>query len=59
MIGDSWKDVEGAKNAGLRAVLILRKRDILEKLKVNPDYIASSLSDALNFIEKYLTNAMC
>mgnify|MGYP000294712406 CR=1 FL=1 len=59
MIGDSWKDVEGAKNAGLRAVLILRRKDILEKLKVKPDYIASSLSDALNFIEKYLTNAMC
>jgi len=59
MIGDSWKDVEGAKNAGIRAILILRRKDILEKLKVKPDYIASSLTDALNFIEKRLTNAMC
>jgi len=59
VIGDSWKDVEGSKASGLKAILVLRRRDVLEKLKAKPDYIANSLTDAVNFIEKYLTNTKC
>ena len=44
VIGDSWKDVEGAKRAGMKAILI-KRRDIV--LTVEPDYIARNLSEAV------------
>ncbi len=44
MIGDSWKDVEGAKKAGMKAVLV-KHRDI--ELTVEPDEIATSLYEAV------------
>ncbi len=48
MIGDSWKDVEGAKNAGMRAVLVLRRREVLENLRVKPDSIVENLIEAVD-----------
>ncbi len=44
MIGDSWKDVEGAKKAGMKAVLV-KHRDV--ELTVEPDATASTLSEAV------------
>ena len=44
MIGDSWKDVEGAKKAGMKAVLV-KHRDV--ELTVEPDEIATSLHEAV------------
>lgn len=48
MIGDSWKDVEGAKNAGMKAVLVLRRREVLKNLRVKPDSIAENLVEAVD-----------
>lgn len=44
MIGDSWKDVEGAKKAGMKAIF-LKRRDI--ELTINPDAEAHSLVEAV------------
>ncbi len=48
MIGDSWKDVEGAKNAGMKAVLVLRRKEVLENLRVKPDDIVENLIEAVD-----------
>ncbi len=48
MIGDSWKDIEGARNAGMKAILVLRRREVLENLKSKPDAIVESLTEAVD-----------
>ncbi len=48
MIGDSWKDVEGSKNAGMKAVLVLRRREVLENLRKEPDAIVENLIEAVD-----------
>ena len=53
VIGDSWKDVEGAKRAGMKAILV-KRRDVV--LTVEPDYIAKDLSEA---VEKAIELLRC
>lgn len=59
LIGDAPRDVEAGRRAGCRTILV---RDSLEsqspaaseKLRVQPDYIATSLADAVDFIEMHM-----
>lgn len=48
MIGDTWKDVEAAKNAGISMILI--RKDYNKELVVEND--VQNLSEAVSFINK-------
>jgi D-glycero-D-manno-heptose 1,7-bisphosphate phosphatase len=48
MIGDRWKDIEAGKNAGCRTIWL--RSDYKEPQPKAPDFIASSLSDAAQWI---------
>ena len=48
MIGDSWKDIEGARNARMKAILVLRRRKVLDNLKSKPNAIVNSLIEAVS-----------
>lgn len=48
MVGDSWKDIESAKNAGCRAILLRRSYN----QGVVADYGVEDLSEAADFILK-------
>ncbi len=54
MIGDSWKDIEGSKKAGMKAVLVLRRREVLNNLTVEPDAIVENLLQAVNKVVELL-----
>ncbi|GAA0725776.1 transaldolase [Dactylosporangium roseum] len=49
MVGDRWRDVEAAQRAGVTSIYI--DRDYGERKAVDADLVASSLLDALPFIE--------
>ncbi len=59
LIGDAPRDVEAGQRAGCRTILLrdssLESIDeaAKERLKTKPDYIASSLADAAEFIESH------
>jgi D-glycero-D-manno-heptose 1,7-bisphosphate phosphatase len=62
LIGDAPRDVEAGHRAGCRTILVRERLDSVspaaaEHLKVEPDYIASSLQDAVDFIEMQLEQA--
>ena len=48
MIGDTWKDVEAAKNAGISMILI--RKDYNKELVVEND--VQNLSEAVSLINK-------
>ena len=56
MIGDKYTDVEFGKNAGMRSILLLTgdgEKEFMKKRsnwKVNPDFITSDLSSAVDLI---------
>jgi len=45
MVGDAERDVEGARRAGMRAVLVLRADRRLPELSIEPDIIVGSLAE--------------
>ena len=49
LIGDRWRDIETAKNIGVRSILI--NYDYDEK-KVTADFECNNLEEAANFILK-------
>jgi D-glycero-D-manno-heptose 1,7-bisphosphate phosphatase len=50
LIGDSWKDIEAGKTAGLKTLLIRRKYN--KDLKENYNFEARNLKDAVEIIKK-------
>ena len=48
MVGDRWRDVDAGKAAGCSTILIDRGYD--EPLRKRPDYVVSSLTEALKII---------
>ncbi len=54
MIGDTWKDVEGAKKAGMRAILLVRDGESSETPSTQPDAVAGSLVEAVDKAWKLL-----
>jgi D-glycero-D-manno-heptose 1,7-bisphosphate phosphatase len=63
MVGDTPRDIEAGKRAGCRTVLLRDPRilnaspEASKPGKVEPDYIASSLEDAMDFIEMHAGDA--
>ncbi|MDI1352202.1 MAG: HAD-IIIA family hydrolase [bacterium] len=53
MIGDRWRDIEAGHNAGCKTIL-LQKIILDEPLRRSPDFIASSLTNAVKWIKEYL-----
>ena len=51
MIGDSWRDIGGAKNAGCKSIFIDRKYDM--PMPYKPNFIVSSLLQAKDLIAKF------
>lgn len=52
-IGDQQRDIETAKNLGLKSILVLSGRADLEQIKdwtIKPDYIKRDLLDAVNWL---------
>lgn len=61
LIGDAPRDVEAGHRAGCRTILIREPLDSVspaasEPMRIEPDYIASSLADAVDFIEMHHDN---
>lgn len=59
LIGDAPRDIEAGRRAGCRTVLVKEKLEsespaASERMRYQPDYIASSLQDAVDFIEMQL-----
>jgi hypothetical protein len=57
VVGDAARDIEAGKNAGTRAVLfsdpsLPKSPAAEEKASVDPDYVVTSLAEAIDFIEK-------
>lgn len=48
VVGDRWRDIDCARAAGCRAILI--QRNYKESLREAPDFTVSSFSDAVNAI---------
>ncbi|MEW6702608.1 MAG: HAD-IIIA family hydrolase, partial [Bacteroidota bacterium] len=48
LIGDSWKDIEAGKNAGIKTVLLSQNYN--RGIKINPDYKVTSLMDLYHLI---------
>jgi len=48
VIGDSWKDVEGGKKAGMKVVLLLRSGKAKWSSPYKPDYEAKDLVEAVS-----------
>ncbi|HZS18311.1 MAG TPA: HAD family hydrolase [Candidatus Udaeobacter sp.] len=46
VIGDRWRDVDCARSAGCRSILI--ERDYEESLRASPDFTVRSFNDAVN-----------
>jgi len=62
VIGDAPRDIEAGKAAGCRTILFTDSKlktspAALEKQKVEPDYICSTLAEALDFIERNTEDA--
>ena len=59
MVGDTPRDIEAGKQAGCRTVLLRDARlpnpspEASKPSSVEPDYVASSLDDAMDFIEMH------
>jgi len=54
MIGDTTSDIQTAKNAGCKSILVKTGYGGSDKkIDVKPDYIFDNLRDAAKFIEKY------
>jgi D-glycero-D-manno-heptose 1,7-bisphosphate phosphatase len=58
LIGDAPRDVEAGHRAGCRTILLRESLESIsiaagESMRIAPDYIASSLSDAVDFIEMH------
>lgn len=51
MIGDRWRDVEAGQQAGCKTIWLDRKYQESSPKK-NPDYVASSLLEAANWIKE-------
>lgn len=47
VIGDSWKDIEGSKKAGMKAILITRSKPSEWKTTYEPDAQANNLIEAV------------
>lgn len=48
MVGDTVNDVEGAKAAGMRAVLLRRSLRAILKMRVVPDAVSTTLTEAVS-----------
>ncbi|MFT3785882.1 MAG: HAD family hydrolase [Tepidisphaeraceae bacterium] len=64
LVGDAPRDIEAGHRAGCRTVLLrdpilsqMESEATKEEMKVQPDYVASSLTDAIDFIEMHTTEA--
>ena len=58
LIGDAPRDVEAGHRAGCRTILLKEPLDSIspaarEPMRIEPDYIATSLEDAVDFIEMH------
>jgi D-glycero-D-manno-heptose 1,7-bisphosphate phosphatase len=58
LIGDAPRDVEAGHRAGCRTILVREPLDSVspaasEPMRIEPDYIATSLEDAVDFIEMH------
>jgi len=54
VIGDSWKDVEGGKRAGMKVILLLRSSKTEWPSPYKPDYEAKDLMEAVSKALKIL-----
>ena len=52
MVGDSWRDIEMGKNAGLQTVLLSCGEPVSAEHQVKPDMQANNLFEAVNLIMK-------
>ena len=56
MVGDMTSDIEAAKRAGIRSIL-LTKQDVLDKqISLRPDAKCLDLNSAVDFILNYSTD---
>ena len=58
LIGDAPRDIEAGHRAGCRTILLRESLESIsiaagESMRIAPDYIASSLADAVDFIEMH------
>lgn len=50
VVGDDIVDVELARNAGLKSVLVLTGHGVASRLKLDPDAVVENLTEAVNWI---------
>lgn len=60
VVGDSTRDILGAKNAGMKSILVRTGKAGKDKTySVRPDFVADDLKEAVNLILKVIENDSC
>ena len=60
VVGDSTRDILGAKNAGMKSILVRTGKAGKDKTySVRPDFVADDLKEAVNLALKVIKNDSC